>query len=179
MSVVYFTDRDLGIRFPAILREAGLSVERHDDHFRPDSPDEEWLRAVGKRGWVALSHDRRIRYKPNELAAVIRHDVRLLIIVGKLPLPALAESFVASQDLIGKFLAEHPAPLIAKVYRASPESPEKRRKSQSRQVESSVGIRSKSTRSSPASRYDPTRTAWTSWSDESPRTSLGIHLSGW
>src|SRR5438874_914842 len=68
LSVVFFTDRDLGIAFPAILAAAGLSVERHRDHFPPDCADERWLEVVGQRGWVALTHDRHIRYKPNELA---------------------------------------------------------------------------------------------------------------
>lgn len=30
----------------------------------------DWLSVVGERGWVALTRDTRIRYKPNELAAV-------------------------------------------------------------------------------------------------------------
>jgi hypothetical protein len=29
VSRTYFTDRDLGKQFPAILRAAGLAVERH------------------------------------------------------------------------------------------------------------------------------------------------------
>jgi hypothetical protein len=31
-SLVFFTDRDLGKRFPEILSDAGLTVERHADH---------------------------------------------------------------------------------------------------------------------------------------------------
>ena len=85
MSVVYFTDRDLGLRFPEILTTAGLTVERHRDHFAPDAPDEEWLAVAGARGWVALSHNSRIRYTPNEKQAVLSHPVRLLVIVGKVP----------------------------------------------------------------------------------------------
>jgi len=30
------------------LRAAGFKVERHADHFRHDTPDEEWLREIGK-----------------------------------------------------------------------------------------------------------------------------------
>lgn len=120
MTLVFFTDRDLGILFPEILRGAGLSVERHRDHFGPECPDEEWLAEVGRRGWVALTHDSRIRYKPNELASVIRHCVRLLVIVGKAPFPDLASSFVATRMRIEAFLKRNPAPFIAKVYRASP-----------------------------------------------------------
>lgn len=119
MTPVFFTDRDLGKRFPEILAAAGLNVERHADHFAPDSPDETWLREIGKRGWVAVTHDSRIRYKPNELAAVIEHQVTLLVIVGHAPYPQLARSFVATRHRILDFLERHKPPLIAKVYRPS------------------------------------------------------------
>ena len=119
MTPVFFTDRDLGKQFPAVLVAAGITVETHASHFPPATPDEEWLRVVGKRGWVAITHDRRIRYKPNELAAVIEHKAALLVVVGKASLPELADSFVASYARIERFVAEHHAPYIAKVYRAS------------------------------------------------------------
>lgn len=119
MSIVFFTDRDLGVRFPEILREAGLSVERHRDHFPPDCADDVWLADVGSRGWVAVTHDRRIRYKPNELAAIRRHAVRLLVVVGKAPFADLAATFVHTAPKIIGFLEQHPPPLIPKVYRAS------------------------------------------------------------
>jgi hypothetical protein len=120
VSLVYFTDRDLGLRFPEILRNARLTVERHRDHFAPDAADEEWLAAVGRRGWVGITHNSRIRYTPNEKAAVIRYAVRLLVIIGQAPYPELAASFVATRRRIERFLDQHEPPLIAKVYRASP-----------------------------------------------------------
>ena len=120
MSFVYFTDRDLGKRFPEILRSGGLTVERHADHFTHDTPDETWLEAVGKRGWIALTHDRRIRYKPNERDAVMRHGVALLVIVGAAPFSDLARAFMTSFPAVEHFLRRHRPPFIAKVYRPSP-----------------------------------------------------------
>ena len=120
MSVVYFTDRDLGKGFPDILGAAGLTIERHGDHFDPDTPDGVWLGAIGKRGWIALTHDRRIRYKPNERDSVMRHRVALLVIIGKAPYGELARAFVATRPRIERFLASHEPPFIAKVYRPSP-----------------------------------------------------------
>jgi hypothetical protein len=117
LSFVYFTDRDLGKRFPEILKSGGLTVERHADHFAHDTPDEAWLEQVGKRGWIALTHDRRIRYKPNELRAVMQHGVSLLVIVGKIPFPDLADNFVNSRSAIENFLRGRKPPFIAKVYR--------------------------------------------------------------
>jgi hypothetical protein len=125
LSEIFFTDRDLGTRFAEILRARGIVVERHVDHFAPDTSDEEWLETVGRRGWVAVTHDRRIRYKPNELAAVRRHRVMLLVVVGKASLPDLAQSFVLTLPQIRAFLDAHKPPFIAKVYRhmASPGAP--------------------------------------------------------
>jgi hypothetical protein len=120
LSPVFFTDRDLGKRFPDTLATAGLTVERHHDFFAPDGSDEQWLEYVGKNNRIALTHNERIRYTPNELAAVVRHSVRLLVIVGKLPLPVLAANFVATLAKIETFIEKHKPPYIAKVYRASP-----------------------------------------------------------
>ena len=71
----------------------------------------------GRLGLVAITHDVRIRYRPNELAAVQRHGVTLLVVVGKAPLPELARSFVASRRRIEALLDSQGPPLIAKVYR--------------------------------------------------------------
>jgi len=120
LSVVYFTDRDLGNQFPDILSAAGLSVRRHRQYFAPDCPDEEWLAYVARQGWIAVTHDRRIRYKPNELAAVKTHRASLLVVVGNAPFAQLAEAFVRSEGKVVQFLEGNPPPVIAKVYRPSP-----------------------------------------------------------
>ena len=104
MSRVYFTDRDLGRQFGKILKSGGLTVEWHADHFAPDTADEVWLAEIGKRGWTALTHDRRIRYKPNERDAVMRHRVGLLVIVGAAPFADLARAFLATLPHIEHFL---------------------------------------------------------------------------
>jgi hypothetical protein len=117
---VFFTDRDLGKRFPEILKEAGLSVQRHDDHFDPETPDEVWLASVGARGWIALTHNKRIRYTPNERNTVMRHGVALLVIVGTAPLPELAHNFVVTLAQVRRFVARNYPPFIAKVYRPPP-----------------------------------------------------------
>jgi hypothetical protein len=119
VSHVFFTDRDLGKKFPEILSAAGLHVERHADHFAHDCPDTDWLEEIGRRGWTAVTHDSRIRYKPNELAAVIQHRVGLLVVIGHAPYPDLARSFVATSGRIFVFLEQHEPPFIAKVYRPS------------------------------------------------------------
>lgn len=120
MSRTYFTDRDLGKQFPARLRAAGLQVEWFFDHFGDKTPDTEWLGLVGHRQWVVITHDERIRYKANELAAVVQHRVAMLLVVGHAPFPKLAEHFVRTLPRIEAFVAAHRPPYIAKVFRPTP-----------------------------------------------------------
>lgn len=120
MSRVYFTDRDLGKQFPRILAEAGIAVERHADLFPPDGSDEQWLEHCGRHGRIAITHNSRIRYVPNELAAVLRFKVALLVVVGKAPTAELAHNFVRTLYRIESVLDGHSPPVIIKVYRAAP-----------------------------------------------------------
>lgn len=120
MSRVYFTDRDLGKQFPCILLEAGIVVERHADLFQPNGSDEEWLEHCGSMGRIAVSHNQRIRYVPNELAAVKRFKVPLLILVGQATSAQLAHNFVRTLSRIEAFLHGRLPPFIGKVYRAAP-----------------------------------------------------------
>jgi hypothetical protein len=120
LNRTFFTDRDLGRQFPNVLASAGLTVERHDDLFGPTTTDEEWLAHCGRNGLVAVTHNERIRYTPNERDAVIEHGVTLLVVVGRAPFVHLARSFVATMPRIERFLRKESPPLIAKVYRAIP-----------------------------------------------------------
>jgi hypothetical protein len=119
VSTTYFTDRDLGKKFPQILIDAGLAVERHGDLFPPDGPDEQWLEYCGRNGRIAITHNQRIRYTPNELAAIVRYRVALLVVIGHAPFPELARHFVNSIRRIETFVDVHEPPYIAKVYRAA------------------------------------------------------------
>jgi hypothetical protein len=120
VSRVYFTDRDLGKQFPRILAEAGIVVERHGDLFQPEGSDEEWLEHCGTKGRIAVSHNSRIRYVPNELEAVKRFKVPLLILVGQATTAELAHNFVRTLPRTEAFLEGRSPPFIGKVYRATP-----------------------------------------------------------
>ncbi len=120
MSRIYFTDRDLGKQFPHLLAEAGLAVERHGDLFEPDGSDEQWLEHCGRQGRVAITHNSRIRYVPNELAAVLRFEVMLLVLVGKAPTAELARNFIRTLPRVEARLDALKPPAILKVYRPTP-----------------------------------------------------------
>lgn len=50
-------------------------VHAHDDLFAQDVDDEVWLKEAARRGWVVLTRDDRIRYRPGEQRAIIEAGV--------------------------------------------------------------------------------------------------------
>lgn len=107
----------MGKQFPNLLLQAGLTIEKHADYFADIAKDEEWLTEVGRRGWYAITHDQRIRYKPNEKAAVMQAGVGLLVLIGTVPFAELARNFIVTLPKIEQFINDHPRPFIARVYR--------------------------------------------------------------
>jgi hypothetical protein len=69
---VLFLDECLGSTdVPRVLREKGIRVEFMRDHFGLSTPDADWLREVGRRGWVVLTKDQRIRRRQAEFQALL------------------------------------------------------------------------------------------------------------
>ena len=118
MSFVFFIDRSLGRHtFPSILKKNELEAEAHDDHLPLDATDEQWLELVGRNGWVAVTKDRRIRYRALEMQALISSGVRTFVVIGKnKSAEDLANQFLKAKNKIYKILAIHKGPFIAKVY---------------------------------------------------------------
>jgi hypothetical protein len=116
---VLFIDRCLGKKSVASpLREAGLHVEVHDDHFPQDAKDEEWLPVVGERGWLVITRDDRIRYHALEAAAARGAGVGMLVVVSKnLTGPQTAEILLKAMERIRRFLTKHRPPFMVKIYR--------------------------------------------------------------
>jgi hypothetical protein len=120
--VEYFTDRDIGGKiFPHILREAGIIVHVHQEHFAQDAPDTVWLPEVAERGWVILSSDKSIKLRPLEKAAVMESGAALFFVVGGNVVAAeLARNFVNTRKQVERFIARHSRPFIAKILRPNP-----------------------------------------------------------
>lgn len=115
---IFFTDRNLGRQFPTALLTHGLIVESHDDHFGPQTADEQWLSDVATRGWVVLTRDRRIRYNPIALSAAMHAGARVLILVGKnLTHARLAEVFIDALPRVRRLLMRQQEPFLGKIRR--------------------------------------------------------------
>jgi predicted nuclease of predicted toxin-antitoxin system len=120
-ELVFFLDRSLGKRKVAdALREAGVDVEVHDDHFPPDAKDEEWLAAVGARGWAVLTKDDRIRYREHEREALLSANVRAFVLTNRnLSGNEMAQIFVAALSRMKTLLTTKDSAFIATVTRSS------------------------------------------------------------
>jgi PIN like domain len=115
---VFFTDRDLGKRFPERLRDAGLRVVTHHDLFGEAAiADVEWLRLVGRKGLIVISHDESQTRRRDEIEAMMASGVRAFYVVGKAPLAELALEFVALKEQVLELIRRRQEPFIAKVYR--------------------------------------------------------------
>ena len=75
----------------------------HRQLFKPDAPDEEWLQGVAQKGWPVVTRDRRIRYKVNEQAAVVRARLHLFVFTqGSLSAAETGQILVTAYPEIAK-----------------------------------------------------------------------------
>lgn len=113
----YFTDRCLGSRdVPAALRAAGARVEVHDDHFAHDMKDPDLLREIGARGWVFLTKDKRIRWRPMEKAALTEAGLAAFILTGGDMIgDRIARAFVTARPRMDRIVARFARPFLARV----------------------------------------------------------------
>ena len=113
---IFYVDRCLGKAVPQALLDAGARIERHDDHFPQDAPDEEWIPEVAKRGWVILTKDKNIRRRAGEREAVLLTAARIFTLSsGNMRGTEMAALFVNRLADLEKMATEHPAPFVAVV----------------------------------------------------------------
>lgn len=114
---VLFLDECLGSTdVPAALRALGCDVQLLRESFPADTPDPEWLREAGLRGWVVLTKDDRIRRPHVELEALLRAGVAAFVLTGgNLTGAATARAFVLAHARIRKLVRDYVRPFIAAV----------------------------------------------------------------
>ncbi len=91
----------------------------HDEHFATATSDAEWIAEVGRRDWVVLTKDRRIRHRPLEIAAVVATPVKLFVLIGgELTGAEMAAILVRQLPAMTRIAISEPAPFIARVSRS-------------------------------------------------------------
>jgi len=76
---VIFIDRSIPRGVAEAVRRMREDVIWLEDEFRHDVPDEEWLAVAGQRGWLVITHDRKIRTRPGERRVIMEHGVGCFI----------------------------------------------------------------------------------------------------
>lgn len=99
------------------LRQAGFSVRLHKDYFTSGTPDSTWLREVGRKNWLVVTRDQRIRKRRFERLSVDQASVGLFVICGKQDLSAqgIVDLFTKAKGKMLKFLEKHKPPFIANI----------------------------------------------------------------
>jgi predicted nuclease of predicted toxin-antitoxin system len=78
-----FIDRSVPRSVADAVKKMRDDVLWLEDEFPHDVPDEEWLAAAGQRGWLVITHDRKIRTRPGERRAIMEHRVGCFILTYK------------------------------------------------------------------------------------------------
>lgn len=81
----FFVDRSLGrITVPRLLRDAGWQLVTLAEHYGvlrdQNISDVQWIEDATRQGWPLLMKDKRIRYRPAEIRAVIDNKARCFVI---------------------------------------------------------------------------------------------------
>lgn len=98
------------------LLAAGIRFELLSAHFAPGSADETWLLDVGRRGWVVLTKDQRIRRREAEFRALLAANVAAFVLTsGNMTGAAMGRAFVLAYPRIQKMLRGYERPFIAGV----------------------------------------------------------------
>jgi hypothetical protein len=116
-SVTFFVDGCLGCYdVPNALRHAGLRIEVHKDHFESRCEDEQWLTAVGNRGWVVLTKDKGFRSRQVEVAALMRSGTATFVLTNSNTTgPQNAAAFITAIPTMGAFLSTFQRPFLAQI----------------------------------------------------------------
>lgn len=102
-DLTFFVDRSLGrVTFPALLRQAGWTLITLAEHYGvpqdQDVTDVQWIEEATRCGWPILMKDKRIRYRPAEIAAVTEHKAKCFVVTrGDLTSAVYAQRFIANQ----------------------------------------------------------------------------------
>src|SRR2546430_6665187 len=82
-QIVFFTDENLGRHtVPEALRLAEERAIAFHERFSSGTRDQVWLPEVGRHGWILLTKDSRVRYRRNEMQALLPSKTRSFVLVS-------------------------------------------------------------------------------------------------
>ncbi len=101
------------------LTRCGLQYERHLDHFPPGTLDTKWLPLVGKRGWVLVTADKRLRFNELEKRALEKFRVRAFEFPsGQMGALDMAKALETAVPRLISFCQSNEGPFVASITRS-------------------------------------------------------------
>lgn len=92
-------------------------VELHTDHFARGLPDVDVIRECATRGWVLISCDDRIRYVPQNKAAVIKYSARVFMFNnGNYQGIEYAAALIVGRNQLANAVRKTVGPFLARVF---------------------------------------------------------------
>ncbi len=81
LNFTFFLDRQVdGDDLFRVLTDAGMKIERHRDHFKPDEDDDVWIPSVAAKGWVTISADQNI--ESDHLDAICDSRAQMILLTN-------------------------------------------------------------------------------------------------
>lgn len=113
----FFVDRSLGRNVVVTaLREHGLQAVAHDEVLAQETKDTEWIAECGRREWIILTKDSRIRTNLIEQKALLSaRTFAFMLGQGSLTALAQANAFLGAMPRIEKVLMRFRVPVIASI----------------------------------------------------------------
>ena len=100
------------------LREAGIKVEPHRDHFSPEEEDHVWIPQCANHGWLIVTSDKGIETDPINRASVLESKARVFILQDGNNGPShWAASIIVSRARIYDLVRVHEGPFFVDVFR--------------------------------------------------------------
>jgi hypothetical protein len=111
---VTFIDRSVPRGVADAVKRIRDDVLWLEDEFSHDVSDREWLAAAGERGWLVITHDRKVRTRPGERRAIMEHGVGCFILTYKQDLKKeeIAALITENLDEMERRFEETPRPFI-------------------------------------------------------------------
>jgi len=103
----FFLDNNLSPGLAKGMKAFGEDVVHITEIFADDTDDPDWLPHIGSEGWILITRDQRIRYRPAEWTALKEHGVGAFFMGGKQRsrcqlIPQLVRNWPRMKELAGK-----------------------------------------------------------------------------
>jgi PIN like domain len=119
-NTLYFDEDVGGPKLKAYLDVAGLrKVELWIDHIARSTPDPEWLKVIGGRGWAVFTADKAIETDPVNLAAAVDAKAKIFILDGNSSALHWCASILVARERIYQLITDEPGPFFVNLNKYS------------------------------------------------------------